>query len=913
MRGWLSRFRRQSEDEFRDEVQSHLAHITDEFVERGLSPQDARDAALRRFGNVTRHLERFREASPWFWIESLSQDVRHAFKRMARAPGFTAVVLLTLSVGIGASTTIFSVVKTVLLDPLPYPHSDQLVRIVETVPADETARGVTEERVLMEEQQFFHWRASTKVLSHMAAYATSLTTVTTVEGASRSIVARVSPAIFPMLGARLSLGRPLLERDEHLDSLVVVLSTEAWITYFGASADVIGRTVRLDRTEHTVVGVLPEAFGFPSRETQFWVPLVQQPPSDGRARFVNVVARLRDNVSLREATAEANVIGLRAPATSPGREEAQQSRIPRYRVQPLHSQMTAAVAPALRLLMVAALLVMLIVVANVATLLFSRSTHLRQETLIRRALGASRGRVIRQMMIETVIFGAGGTVTGIALSYGGLELLKAMARVDVPELFQLAARQQFGSGSVFPRVEEIGIDLSALMWAIAIAVLASVVSGLGPALQILRYEGRPSAGGSIFIQAAGTSTRDVRVRNVLVFGQVVVATTLLVAAVLLIRSFVRMSQAPTGYDAANVLSFQLVLPQEYGVSRKEALAHELASELGALPGVEAAGFASLPPLAGGALAYGVFQPPGSTLQEMLRDPAAPQARSVSRDYLRAMGVRLLEGRWFDESDHTGSRPVLLVTRAVARRYFGVRSPIGVQVRLLPSPTAWTIVGVVDDVHNGMPWEQPYSQFFMDPRQALHAFPRLPEPMRETAALGFLSYAVRVNRDPAEIVSEVRAALRQLDRAAALDGMMPLRDIAFARMSRPRFYAVWSGLFALGAAVLGVIGVYGTVTYTASQRTREIGIRIALGAQRLAVLRLVLFHGMALAASGVGVGLGAALLLSRYFAGMLFGVTAADPPTYGAVAGLFFSATVTASFVPAHRATRVDPVTAIRQE
>ena len=913
MLGWLSRFRRLSEDEFREEVQSHLAHIRDEFVEGGLLPRDAEDAALRRFGNVTRHVERFREASPLFWIESLSQDVRHALRRTARAPGFTAAILLTLSVGIGASTTIFSVVKTVLLDRLPYPHSDRLVRIIETVPAGETARGVTDERVLMEEQQFLHWRASTKTLSPMGAYATSLTTVETPEGASRSVVARVSPALFRMLGADVRLGRPLIERDERSRPSVVVISTEAWSTHFSASADVIGRTLRLDGTEHTVIGVLPKEFGFPSRETQFWVPLVHEPAADGRARFLNVVARLRDNVSLREASAEANVIGLQAPATSAGRERPQQSEMPRYRVQRLQSQMTAPVAPALRLLMVAALLLMLIVAANVATALLSRSTDLRQERLIQRALGASRGRVIRQMTIDTVILAACGTAIGIALSYGGLELLKAMARVDVPELFQLAARQQFGSGSVFPRVEEIGIDVSALMWAIAMAVLASVIAGLVPAVQILRDERRPLAGNSICIQASGVSKRGGRVRNVLVFGQVVVATTLLVAAVLLIRSFVRMSHVPMGYDAANVLSFQLVLPPEYGVSRKEALAHELALKLSALPGVEAAGFASLPPLAGGALAYGVFQPPGRTLQEMLRDPAAPQARSVSRDYLPAMGVRLLEGRWFDEWDHAGSRPVLLVTGAAARRYFGARSPIGVHVRLLPSSTLWTIVGVVDDVHNGMPWEEPYSQFFMDARQALHAFPHLPETMRETAALGFLSYAVRANRHPAEIVSEVRAALRQLDRTAALDGMMPLRDIAVARMSRPRFYAVWSGLFALVAAVLGVIGVYATVAYAASQRTREIGIRLALGAQRSAVLRLVLVHGMALAASGVGVGLGGAFLLSRYFAGMLFGVTAADPLTYGAVACLFFGAAVTASFLPAHRATHLDPITAIRHE
>jgi putative ABC transport system permease protein len=298
---------------------------------------------------------------------------------------------------------------------------------------------------------------------------------------------------------------------------------------------------------------------------------------------------------------------------------------------------------------------------------------------------------------------------------------------------------------------------------------------------------------------------------------------------------------------------------------------------------------------------------------MLRDPAAPQARSVSRGYLRAMGVRLLEGRWFDEADDAGKQQVLLVTRAVANRYFGASSPLGVQVRLLPGPRPWTIVGIVDDIHNGMPWEDAYSQFFIDPRQALQAMPHLPERMRETAALGFLSYAVRVNGEPGRIIPEVRAVLRHLDRAAALDGVMPLRDIASGRMSRPRFHAVLSGAFALVAALLGIIGVYATVAFTTAQRTREIGIRLALGAQRSTVVRLVLLQGAALAAAGVVIGLSGALVLSRYLTGMLFGVTASDPLTYGIVGCLFFGVAMAASFLPARRAAELDPVMAIRQE
>jgi putative ABC transport system permease protein len=278
-----------------------------------------------------------------------------------------------------------------------------------------------------------------------------------------------------------------------------------------------------------------------------------------------------------------------------------------------------------------------------------------------------------------------------------------------------------------------------------------------------------------------------------------------------------------------------------------------------------------------------------------------------------MGVRLLDGRWFNERDGAQQAPVLLVTSAVARRYFGQRSPVGVRVRVLPEPRPWTIVGVVDDIHNGMPWEEPYSQFFMDTRQALRAMPHLPERMRETAALGFLSYAVRVSGDLTHMVPVVRAAIRELDRASTLEGVMPLRDIAATRMARPRFYAVWSAQLALLAALLGVIGVYSTVAYATMQRTREIGIRIALGAQRSDIFRLIVSHGTALAALGVGAGLGGAFVLSRYLAGLLFGVTAADSLTYGSVGALFFVAAAIAAFQPGYRAACLDPVAAIRTD
>lgn len=904
--GWRSR-----ERDMDDELASHLEAAAADYVRQGVAIDDARRRARLDLGGVTLAREQYREAWGVPWVDTLTRDVRHGLRRVVRAPGFTAVVVLTLAIGIGTSTAIFSVVRTVLLEPLPYPEADRLVRLVETVPLHETPRGVVEERTVMDAQRVVRWRALTRTLSEIGTYLTTSATIVTTDGASRAVVARVSPEILPMLGARMQWGRPFLENDERSDSRVVVLSADAHKSYFGGATDVVGRTLALDGVSHTVVGVAVEGFDFPSQQTQLWIPLVLDPAAAGRQQFVNVLARLRGDVSEQEASAEANTIGSGLANEAMG-VAAATSPEPRYRVVKLQSQMTAAIAPALRLFIAAAFLVMLIVTANVLTLLLSRGTRHRQEAVIQRALGASRGRVIRQVLIEAVLLGSSGAACGLVLSYGSLEILKAMARVDVPELFQRAAQQQFGSGSVFPRLDAIGIDVEAMAFAMLTAVLASAIAGLGPALQIVSDE-RRSFVDSTLCRPGAMSDKGARTRSALVVGQVASATALLVAAVLLIRSFAQMSQVPMGYDPANVLSFQLVVPAEYPIARKESLAHELAARLQALPGVEAAGFANLPPLAGGAFAYGLFLPPGRTIQEMGRDPDAPQARSVSRGYLAAMGVRLLEGRWFGPEDDADSLKVMIVTRAVARRYFGLQSPIGAQVQLLPGPHLWTIVGVVDDIHNGKPWEESYSQFFLDSRQALQALPGAPERMRETAALGFLSYAVRADHNPTALVAEVRSAVRHLDPNAALDGLMPLGEIASASVSRPRFYAVWSGLFALVAAILGCTGVYATVAYATLRRTREIGIRVALGAQRSAVVGLVLSQGVALAAAGVVVGLGAALLLSGYLTAMLFGVTRADVLTYVVVGVLFFLVAAVAALFPALGATRIDPVRALRSE
>jgi putative ABC transport system permease protein len=567
--------------------------------------------------------------------------------------------------------------------------------------------------------------------------------------------------------------------------------------------------------------------------------------------------------------------------------------------------------PALRLLVGVVALVMLIVVANAMTLLLSRHVVRSREMAIRRALGADRTRIVRQVVVESLLLSVGGCIAGIAIAGALVWLMKAMAVVDVPELFQLAARAQFGTSSVLPRLTEVRFDAVVLGFVAGISGFASVMCGLGPALQTLLRDCPSLVSGAERSTLSQVTRNTRRLGGALVIAQLAVATTLLVGAGLLIHSLVNLVHAHPGYDPANVVTFQLVLPPEYDSQRKEALANQLCSELRSLADVGDAGFTNLPPLAGGGLTFGLFVPPGRTLQDMLQERVQPQARAVSPDYLRALGVHLIDGRWFDERDR--ERQALLVTRATARHYFGNISPVGAQVRLLPATVPWEIIGVVDDVRPGVPWEQPYPLVFMESRQALVVTAHLPERMRDTAAIGFLSFAVRVNTNSSPIARDVRNLLRRLDPAAALDGVTTMQHLVSSSMARPRYNAVVVGLLALIASGLAALGVYAAMAYAVSQRTTEIGIRMALGAQPGDVLRLVLGEGGMIALIGVALGLVAAFAFTRYLRGLLFQVTPTNLSTYAIVSMGFSAIALAASYVPARRASMVDPLRAIRQE
>jgi putative ABC transport system permease protein len=902
-----------------DEAREHLVDAREEGLRRGLSAEAAESLALARFGPpeilaaqfATKPSGTSTADSSWprfSWAAGAVRDARDGLRAMRRKPGFTAVVILTLATGIGVTTAVFSLVNAFLLRPLPYPNSRQLVQLVELFPGTEPSTGETEARPVMNVQEFVNWRGRTKTLSAMAVYAESSFTLTTADGAVRARAARVSPALFAMLGVPATLGRTLDRSDETLESTAVVVSAKARRKYLASNRTAVGQPIRLDGKPYVVVGVLPDDFSFPSADTEFWTAYALPRASDGEAA-ANVLARLRDGVSLSTAVAEANVIANALAATdsmTPGDPS------PRtFHVRFLEDAIVAPFLPALRLLVGVVALVLLIVVANATTLLLSRIVVRSREVAIRRALGADRTRLVRQVVIESLLLSAGGCLTGVAIAGATVWLMRAIAVADVPELFQLATRAQFGTASVLPRLAEVRFDARVLGFAAGVSVFASVICSVGPALQTLLGD-RPSlltgAEPSIMRQLT-RKTR--RLGAALVIAQLAVATMLLVGAGLLIHSLVNLLHVHPGYDPANVVTFQLVLPAEYDSERKELLASRLCSELRSLHDVRDAGFTNLPPLAGGGLTFGLFVPPGRTLHDMMQERVQPQARAVSPDYLRALGVHLIDGRWFGEPDR--ERQVLLVTRATASRYFGNTSPVGAQVRLLPATVPWEIVGVVDDVRPGVPWEQPYPLVFMDSRQALVATAHLPERMRDEAAIGFLSFAVRVNTNSGPITRDARNLLRRLDAAAALDGVTTMQHLVSSSMARPRYNAVLVGLLALIASGLAALGVYAVMAHAVSQRTTEIGIRMALGARPADVLRLVLGQGGMITLIGVALGLVAAFAFTQHLRGLLFQVTPTSLPTYAAVSLGFSAIALAASYVPARRASMVDPLRAIRHE
>jgi predicted permease len=883
------------------EVAAHLRLLEDDFERRGMTPGQARLAARRAFGGVDQTRETHRDARSLPWLEDVRRDVHYGLRTLRRTPVFTAVAVATVALGIGATTAVFSVVSTTLLRPLPFRDADRLVRIVENVPAEESPSGTPVRTSAMSQDSFLWWRDHARTLSGMAAYLTSSVTVPMAAGVIRLSAARVSPSLFALLGAQPLAGRGLVADDERLER-VAVLAASAWRRYFSSDRHIVGRTIDVDGASHVIVGVMDAGFAFPSPQTEIWTPYAVAPDGPNRIITVDVLAKLQDGVALAAASAEGNVVGNALMGLPPPGGEGAPSP-PRFEVVGMQDQLVEPVRPALRVLMASVGVVLLIVCANIANLLLARGSARHRELGIRQALGAGRGRVVRQLLTESVVLSIAGGLAGTGLAFAGVRLIKTLAVVNLPSLYG-------GSSAFLPAIERVGIDAGVLTFTLAVCVGTGVIFGVVPALQLSRlvlpYTGGRASAPVITRARSG-------VRRILTVGQLALATMLLVGAGLLIHSFVKLSRVDLGYRPANVLTFELVLPPGVTSGRRLALANDMVAHLESLPKVDAAGFTGAAPLSTLQGGY-VLRPPGTTSARLLSHPElrGQRANLVSPDYLRAIGARLVEGRWLDAHDGLARPHAILVNRALARTFFGARNPLGLSVYIGDVP--WQVVGVVDDVrHRGLDVD-PDPQAYVDPDR-LDAAARAAgwDGYGFDPAPAFLSFAVRATGDPTSLVPDLRRLARRLDPLATIDGAVAMEEVVSGALARPRFYAVLLGLFAGIAAVIAAVGIYGVLSYVVTLRTHEMGIRMALGAQRRHVIGMVAREGSILTSIGVALGVAGAAGLTRYLRGMLVGVGPLDPITFIAVAiGLGLVATF-ASCAPARRATTVDPLIALRSE
>jgi predicted permease len=812
--------------------------------------------------------------------------------------------VLTLAIGIGAATAIFSVADAVLLEPLGFPDADRLVTIVEH------DRPSTLPRLTFGE--YVDWRARTRTLSGLAASSMDpQLNVRTPAGTARMTAAFVSGNYFQVLGVGTAIGRTLTPADEAAPD-VAVLTHDAWSRFFDADPSAVGRVIEgrsgmAPPRVFTIVGVLPERVEQPGTPFDLYAPI--QVTSRSRASVSRLIGRLDPAATLNDAVAEANTIGMAIrparPASAPPLTRA------RFGIVPLKDDVVAALGGALRIFLVAVALVMAIACANVANLVLARGTGRQREIAVRLAIGGSRSRVLRHLATEGTLLALAGGALGTLLAAGGVLLVRQLATVEAQGVFTLI----FGT-SVLPRARSVGVDPTILGTALSLSALTSLACGFLPALRLSRIDHLHLA--AMGVRGTRVVRSDSRLRGVLVVAQVALASLLLVGAGLLLRSFLNIRDVRTGYDPEGVVAFQLVLPEEYATARKSQVIGDVLARVRALPEVTSAGFSYAGVLVGVEDTVGAFVPPGRTRQEVTDDRDPIRLKSLSPGYLQAVGARLAGGRWLIDDDATLATPAVLVNQVVARRYFDGGQTVG-------APLDWygetgdairvTIVGVVEDIREGSLERQPYAELFLDYRQVARIMELRGQPKRvaDQIAFGFMSFAARTSSDPRALGPRVRDAVVAADPLAGLDAIAPLEELVGHAGARRRFYAVTLGVSAAVAGLLAIIGIYGVLAYTVAQRTQEMGVRLALGARRAQVLALVLRRGLVLTGTGVVIGLAGAAAGTRVLQGLLFGVTSLDIATFAAVGLVFPAIAALACFVPARRAMRVDPVVALRHD
>jgi predicted permease len=801
-------------------------------------------------------------------MDSFWQDLKFGARSLVRGRGLTLVAGATLALGIGLTSTIFSVVSAVLLRPLPYEAEDRIVMLWEKRPRENAWTNP------VSPADFLDWRKERGVFEQVAAFSESSVDLTGDGEAERVASAQVSSSFFGVLGIRPQRGRLFRPEDEtEAGQFVVVLGDGIWRRRFGASEDVVGRQVRLSGALYTVAGVLPPAFRFPQAQIELWIPFAIPPrlAQVRAAHFLTVFARLEPGVTVEHASAVMDALGEKLEHDHP-----QDNRGHYPHVMPLRASWVRNTRDALVLLLGSVGLVLLIASGNVANLLLARGLGRSREMAIRTALGAGRARLARLILTESVLLSTVAGLAGLLLSVWGGGLL----RWGVPHAF---IAQGFG---------DFEPDVRVLAFTTLVSIATGLAFGFATALQASSIEAhetlKQSAPGLL-------SGRRHRTRAFLLVSQVALALVLLVGSGLLMRSFLRLQDVPPGFQRPEqVLTAQMVVPRNRYHTDEQIVGfyRDLVARVGSVPGVEAVGAISELPLSGQDNRTGIAIEgwTGGT------EPTRAHDRSVAPGYFRAMGVTLLEGRLLEESDGSGQPLVVLANRTMARRYWPAQSAIGKRIRLGGSDDWREVVGVVEDVkHWGLDGESRPEMY-------------LPLAQRPSP---YMSVVLRSRTPPLEMSAAVRAAVRSLDPDLPLSNIRTLDSLLDGSVAPRRFYLAVIAAFAALALGLACVGIASVVAFSVAERKREIGIRMALGAEAADVLRLILGQGLRFTLAGVGLGLVAALVLTRFLRAALFGVTSTDPGTYAAVALLLTLVALAAAWVPARRATRVDPLAALR--
>ena len=867
-----------------DEFTFHLETATRELIAAGLDPRAAREEAERRFGDreafraACQRIGRRRRRAQWRGelMHDVVQDLHFALRGFRQSPGFVVAAVLTLALGIGATTAIFSVVYGVLLKPLPLPDPDRLVTLWESNPERRWTQADAAPANLLD------WRERSRTLADVTAYIWRASHIA-LSGAGEPTVlpgVRVFGNFFSVLGTPPVVGRGFrFEESWDGEDRVVVIGDGFWRRRFGADPGIVGRAITLDGVDRVVVGVMPPGFSYPFPGTDVWIPFgftpaYRQSVAFRRAHFVRPVARLRPGVSVAQAREDLETIAAQLSKEYPETNATMGAGI-----TPLSEWTAGGTRPTLLILLGSVALVLVVACANVANLQLARGTLRRRELAVRSALGAGRGRLCRQLLTESVALAIAGGAVGLSLGFAGLRALLALSPGDLP------------------RQSEIGLHGPVLLFAVAVTLVTGLLFGFAPALHAARASAdRTLRGGG---RSGTAGRRDQRARSVLVVSEIALAAVLVVAAGLLLRSFGVLIQLDPNFHPAGTIAVDLSLPRaRYDeVDRVTGFYRRLLDRARALPGVVSAGLSDGLPLEAPGWS-GDFAIAGRAREDF---GVEFRHRRTSPDYFATLGVPILAGRNFTDADD-GTVPVALVSESLARHYFAGSDPLGQRLTFDRYPTAasvWrTIVGVVAD--------EKYDRLGAPGGDVIY------EPFLQSPS-GSITLVVRAAVAPLSILDGLRAQVAALDPAIPLDRPRTLDEVVDHSLARERFLTLLVGLFAAVALALALVGIYGLMAFAVSQRRREIGIRIALGAVGRQVLGLVVGRALALVVIGLALGLVGALLAVRLLRGVLYQVSATDPATFAAVAAVLAATALAASYLPARRAARIDPVETLRQE